>query len=153
MQRTTVGLKRPVLFASFTVGTKHAGKLRLCYGFVYSLSDSHAKVTPSVFPPMTASSSQFNVEGVKELSCVCICQCVCMFESGPNVRDCAYVCMPPSVYCHREVSARVKQPTLKQELSPRWLSDASVCVFVLIIPQVCVCVCGWVRARVCMEEQ
>ena len=142
MQRTTVRLKRPVLFASFTVATKHAGKPRLCYGFVYSLFDSHAKVTPSVFPPMTASSSQFNVEGVKELSCVCICQCVCTIESGPNVRDCAYVCMPPSVYCHRKVSARVKQPTLKQELSPRWLSDASVCV--------CVCVCARYSTGVCV---
>ena len=83
--------------------------------------------------------------------CVCICQCVCMFESGPNVRDCAYVRMPPSVYCHRKVSERVKQPMLKQELSPRWLSDASVCVCVcvLVIPQVFVCVC--VCARGCLS--
>ena len=85
--------------------------------------------------------------------CVCICQCVCMFESGPNVRDCAYVCMPPSVYCHRKVSERVKQPMLKQELSPRWLSDASVCVCVcvLVIPQVFVCVC--VCARGCTRDK
>lgn len=50
-----------------------------------------------MFPPITASSSQFNVERVKEMSCVCvcarICQCVNMFESGSNVRDCVRMCV------------------------------------------------------------
>ncbi len=85
-----------------------------------SFSDSHSAVTPGLSPPIAASSSQFNVEGVKELSlcvsvCLCVCQCVNMFESASNVRDCAYDC---SVYFYRQVSERVKQPTLKQEISP-----------------------------------
>ncbi len=87
-------------------------KLRLsvlCLQYSNCFSDGRSAVTPTVFPPMTASSSHFNMEGVKDLSCrVCSCQCVSMFESRSNVRDCAYVCRPRSAYFHREVSERVK---------------------------------------------
>ncbi len=96
---------------------------------------------------MTASSSHFNMEGVKDLSCrVCSCQCVSMFESRSNVRDCAYVCRPRSAYFHRDVSERVKAGVHRSCLSAisgGYLMRQCVCVCVCHSTSVCArgCVC------------